>query len=82
MALKNSITFDKSATIFVLSAFEYTVNQDGIILDKEGVQAISKYGELLNLDNFAGLYKNKEGNLVLLDDGLLSILDFAEQQAH
>ncbi|OGG11449.1 hypothetical protein A2Z00_05720 [Candidatus Gottesmanbacteria bacterium RBG_13_45_10] len=73
-----SITFDKSAALFVLEAFGKTVNKEGYLVEIEtGGYVLSRNGEPILLDEFGGIAKGSE---LYLKSDIASMIDFIEKR--
>ena len=72
------VTFDKSASIFILDAFRKTVNKDGIIVDKYDPfkKVLTPNGEEISLEDFAGVI-NINGVPVFLKSNIISLIEAA-----
>lgn len=72
-----TITFDKSAKIFILNAFDKIVNEDGVIIEKHNPnqRVLAPDGQEVKFEEFAGI---KKGSEVFIKSDLLSILKLCD----
>lgn len=76
--MEAKLTFDESATEFVLESFGKAVDDDGYVIDAEtGERVTTPDGEHIEADEFAGVEK---GSTLYLDDGFTTIVDHVKRQ--
>ena len=72
------ITFDKSLSQEILNFFNKSIDKDGSIIDlKTGRRVLSREGEVVTLDEFAGVTKGSE---VYLKSDILSLINYIENK--
>lgn len=71
------ITFDKSAKIFVLKAFDKSVNKDGVIVESKNPsqKVLAPDGQEVTFEEFAGI---KKGSEVFIKSDLISLLKLCD----
>ena len=71
------ITFDESATAFVLDAFGKKTSPDGFVVEKKDAdqKVVTPRGEEIQQAEFAGIRK---GSIVLLKTNIVSLVEAAE----
>ena len=73
-----TITFDKSATSFILEAFGKTVDKNGFLIEKETRDyVLSRHGEHIQVSEFGGIAKGSE---LYLKSDVASMIDFIEKR--
>jgi hypothetical protein len=73
-----SITFDKSAALFILEVFGKVVNKEGFLIEKEtGEYVLSRHGEHVSINEFGGIAKGSE---LYLKSDISSMIEFIEKQ--
>lgn len=72
-----SITFDKSAKSFILSALDKTINNDGYIVDNvTGKRVPSIDGSYITEDEFAGVIKGSE---IYVKSDIISLIEATDK---
>lgn len=87
------ITFDKNAKLFILESFDKTIDSEGYIIDAKsaikillpngtykilsGIRIKDIYGEIIHIDEFAGVRK-KEGKTQYIKNDLRSIINLID----
>lgn len=76
---KITITFDKSLKKEILEIFDKKLDDDGIIVEKDNPtqKVLSPEGEIINLQEFAGITK---GSQIFIKSDLISLIDFAKKK--
>ena len=70
----NIITFDEDCKLWVLSIFNYIVDEDRIVVDADTLDPMrDNTGRVVHLDNFAGVYR-KDGEIGFITADLYSLI--------
>ena len=79
MDRKISLTFDKSVKKEVLEVFDKTVNEEGIIIEKDSKQPVlsSEDGQEIHIDEFGGIAKGSE---IFIKNDIVSLMKFARRK--
>ena len=73
--MNTKITFDESATSFVLDTFGKTTDKAGFIIDKvTGQRELNKQKKPIHVTNFAGFHKE----LGILEKDLSTVIDLID----
>ncbi len=75
--MKKTITFDKSASQFILDTFNKSVDQEGYIVEKDNPRqrVLTSDNEEIKLDEFAGI---KKGSEVFIKSDLVSLIKLSD----
>ena len=71
--MMNTILFDNSAKPFILDAFDKTINEEGVIVEKGNPdqRVFSVDGEEIEEKNFAGI---KKGSEIFIKSDIISLM--------
>jgi hypothetical protein len=70
------ILFNEQALPFILSIFDKSINEDGLIIDMNTGEPIqTPEGDFLTKESFGGI---KRGSEIFLKDDLLAVMKLAE----
>lgn len=76
--MSTTLTFDESATEFVLESFGREVDQDGYIYNPEtGERETTPEGNEIHVDDFAGVEK---GSTLFLDDDFTTLVNHIKRR--
>jgi len=68
------ITFDENCKLWILAIFHCEVNEDRIVIDSDTkIPVRNNLGEVVYLDNFAGIYK-KSNDIGFITCDLMSLI--------
>lgn len=69
------IIFTKSATKFMLKAFNIKPDEFGFLIDDKGEYIKTTSGEPIHIDEFGGIIKGKDNSSIFIKKGLPDIIE-------
>lgn len=69
-----NITFNKSASDFILDTFNLKFNEEGFIVDKNNELVESNLGEFVHRDDFSGIKKHKSNQYIIYTKSIVSLM--------
>lgn len=73
-----TLTFDQSATEFVLESFDKEVDDEGYIIDADtGERETTPSGDPIKKEEFTGV---EDGSTLFLDDDFMTLVDHIKRQ--
>ena len=76
--MKPKITFEKSLSKEMLSIFNIFEDNEGYAVSKNGQRVIAFDGKEFKINEFAGIVKGKNGNVIFLKLDLGSLIEAKE----
>lgn len=74
-----TLTFDESATDFILEVFDKAVDEEGYIVDAEtGERVTTPDGHEIKASEFAGIEKGSE---LFIDDNFVSLVEHVKRRS-
>ena len=79
MSLKPTITFDKSLVKGMLGIFNTRIDDEGYVIDRYTRKRILAFDDKeFTMDEFAGIVKGKNGELIFLKGDIGSLIEAKE----
>jgi len=75
--MTTTLTFDESATEFILESFDRGVDEDGYVIDQNGQRVTTPEGEQIKKEEFAGVEK---GSTLYLDDDFTTLVEHVKRR--
>jgi len=75
--MSTSLTFDESATEFMLEAFDRDVDDEGYVVDKDGNRVTTPEGDFVKKEEFAGVEK---GSTLYLNDDFTTLVEHVKRR--
>lgn len=76
-----TITFDKTATEFILNALGYTKDKKGYIIDAKTKSRVRTFSnEEIKMSEFGGIGKGKDGKMLIFKNDIFDMIHLVELQ--
>lgn len=75
--MSTSLTFDESATDFILKSFNKEVDEEGYVVDEEGNRVTTPEGDKIKKEEFAGVEK---GSTLYLSDDFTTLVEHVKRR--
>lgn len=76
-----NLTFEKGTEDFILMVFDWHIGEDGYVRDENGQYAPVYERKRVKGDNIAGVFKDENGDPILVRDNFCDICDFVQDDS-